>query len=181
MSEQVGNSLSLGLVLDVRASKAASEVGAVGGPVAFCGPKGGSTYSAYFMADGASAHIPLVTAWDCECGTFSLPIILGRWSEWYDMAKSDEKKSEGRKRKEEQRTSNLWNIVTTVFHSDTASVEWIHIYRTTVLELVYFVGLSNVLIYFLDVRRSRIWCIFQPGIGSLRRPVDNNCISVDHI
>ena len=38
----------------------------------------GSIYIRCFMSDGANAHIPLVTAWDCECRTFSLPIILGR-------------------------------------------------------------------------------------------------------
>ena len=41
------------------------------------------------MARGA--HIPLETAWDCECIAFSLPIILGGWSKQYSITKLDEK------------------------------------------------------------------------------------------
>ena len=89
------------------------------GPSHFVDLKEGSTCSTWLMADGAGAHIPLVTSRDCECRTFSSSIILGRRSERYDMAKLDEKGQ----RKEKQRTSDLRNIVATVFHSDTASIE----------------------------------------------------------
>ena len=106
------------------------------------------------------------------------------------MTELDENKSEGKR----QLTGNLWGNVTAILHSDTASVEWIHIYDTTILELVYFVGLKMVLVYFLEAtflhrtrRRSRIYRLFYLGIGSLRglqlEVVDDQLqgVSVDHI
>ena len=38
-------------------------------------------------------------------------------------------------------------------------------------------NLTNVFVYFLDVKRSGICCLF----GSMRGPVDDNCVSTNHI